>query len=117
MRRPCWRNSAWGVSPRGACYLLREVFGLEDRCLLVPPSEKEGRFVLREVLRAGNFGQSNADIRRGGGKTAAYFLSSSPTACASSRPIPVKPRGDMPSGDGNGCIGSAKGMCKKILFL
>ena len=59
----------------GGMYLLREVFGLEDRCLLVPPSEKEGRFVLREVLLAGNFGQSNADIRRGGGKTAAYFLS------------------------------------------
>lgn len=37
--------------------------------------EKEERFVLREVLRAGNFGQYNADIRRNGGKTAAYFLS------------------------------------------
>ena len=59
----------------GVMYLLQEVFGLEDRCLLVPPSEKEGRLVLREVLRAGNFGQYSADIHRSGGKSAAYFLS------------------------------------------
>ncbi len=38
-------------------YIMKEVFGLEDNRLIVPPDVKRGRLVLNEVLEAGNFGQ------------------------------------------------------------
>lgn len=38
-------------------YIMKEVFGLEDTRLIVPPDVKRGRLVLKEVLEAGNFGQ------------------------------------------------------------
>ena len=38
-------------------YIMKEVFGLEDDRLIVPPDVKRGRLVLKEVLEAGNFGQ------------------------------------------------------------
>ena len=38
-------------------YIMKEVFGLEDSRLIVPPDVKRGRLVLKEVLEAGNFGQ------------------------------------------------------------
>lgn len=37
-------------------YILKEVFGLEDDFLITPVDEKEGKFLLDEVMRAGNFG-------------------------------------------------------------
>ena len=38
-------------------YIMKEVFGLEDNRLIVPPDVKRGRLVLKEVLEAGNFGR------------------------------------------------------------
>ena len=38
-------------------YIMKEVFGLEDNRLIVPPDVKRGRLVLKEALEAGNFGQ------------------------------------------------------------
>ena len=38
-------------------YIMKEVFGLEDNRLIVPPDVKRGRLVMKEVLEAGNFGQ------------------------------------------------------------
>lgn len=38
-------------------YIMKEVLGLEDSRLIVPPDVKRGRLVLKEVLEAGNFGQ------------------------------------------------------------
>lgn len=38
-------------------YIMKEVFGLEDNRLIVPPDVKRGRLVLKVVLEAGNFGQ------------------------------------------------------------
>ena len=38
-------------------YIMKEVLGLEDNRLIVPPDVKRGRLVLKEVLEAGNFGQ------------------------------------------------------------
>jgi hypothetical protein len=40
-----------------AMYVLQEVFGLHDDYLLCEPSEKSGKFILNEILIAGNFGQ------------------------------------------------------------
>ena len=38
-------------------YIMQEVFGMPAYRLIVPPHEKYGKFVLNEVLEAGNFGQ------------------------------------------------------------
>ena len=38
-------------------YIMLEVFGLPASRLIVPPNEKYGKFVLNEVLEAGNFGK------------------------------------------------------------
>ena len=38
-------------------YIMQEVFGMPASRLIVPPNEKYGRFVLNEVLEAGNFGK------------------------------------------------------------
>ena len=38
-------------------WVLHEVLGLEDRYLIVKPNEKEGRFLLNEIMIGGNFGQ------------------------------------------------------------
>ena len=38
-------------------YIMKEIFGLEDNRLIVPPDVKRGRLVLKEVLEAGNFGR------------------------------------------------------------
>ena len=46
-------------------YIMKEVFGLEDNRLIVPPDVKRGRLVLKEVLEAGNFGKHDARNRFG----------------------------------------------------
>ena len=38
-------------------YIMQEVFGMPASRLIVPPNEKYGKFVLNEVLEAGNFGK------------------------------------------------------------
>jgi len=47
-------------------WMMNEVFGLDERFLVVPPDEKEGRFLLAEVMAGGNFGKydSRADRSR-----------------------------------------------------
>ena len=41
----------------GIMYIMKEVFGMPANRLIVPPNEKYGKFVLNEVLEAGNFGR------------------------------------------------------------
>lgn len=43
----------------GLMWVLREYFGLDERYLLMEPDEKEGRFILNEVLLTGNMGHSD----------------------------------------------------------
>ena len=49
----------------GIMYIMQEVFGIPASRLIVPPNEKYGRFVLNEVLEAGNFGRHDARNRFG----------------------------------------------------
>ena len=49
-------------------YIMQEVFGMPVSRLIVPPNEKYGRFVLNEVLEAGNFGKHDERNRFGRSK-------------------------------------------------
>ena len=49
----------------GIMYIMQEVFGMPASQLMVRPNEKYGKFVLNEVLEAGNFGRHDARNRFG----------------------------------------------------
>lgn len=40
-------------------FVMKEVFGLSDDRMIAPMDEKEGKFLLDEIMRGGNFGQYN----------------------------------------------------------
>ena len=44
-------------------YVEREVFGLQEEHMLCEPDEKAGKYLLDEMMRAGNFGQYDPRIR------------------------------------------------------
>lgn len=48
---------------RAVMYIMVELFGMERRYLLFEPDEREGKFLIEEVLTGGNFGQY--DMRLG----------------------------------------------------
>ena len=52
----------------GIMYIMQVVFGMPASRLIVPPNEKYGRFVLNEVLEAGNFGKHDERNRFGKSK-------------------------------------------------
>ena len=49
----------------GIMYIMQKVFGMPASRLIVPPNEKYGKFMLNEVLEAGNFGRHDARNRFG----------------------------------------------------
>ena len=58
------RRLGMGRFARGLMWVLREYFGLEEQYLLMEPDEKEGRFIIQEVMLTGNMGHS--DTRKWG---------------------------------------------------
>lgn len=55
-------------------WIMQEVFGLERERLLCEPDEKEGRYILAEVMAGGNFGHHDERIRKvGKGKWQSVF--------------------------------------------
>lgn len=59
---------------RATMYVMREVFGLEEEYLLVAPDEKAGRFLLDEIMQAGNFGKYDTRLERKRNETAWFRL-------------------------------------------
>ena len=53
---------------RAVMWVLQEVYGLPDRYLLTSPDEEEGRFLLSEIMLAGNFGQHDERLQRAEGE-------------------------------------------------
>ena len=49
---------------RATMYVMREVFSIDERLMLVAPEEKAGKFLLDEIMQAGNFGKYDARIDR-----------------------------------------------------
>lgn len=50
---------------RGVMWVLQEVFGLEREYMIGEPLEKEGRFILSEVMAGGNFGHHDERLLSG----------------------------------------------------
>lgn len=44
---------------RGLMWVLQELFGLEKALFIIVPDEKEGRFILNEIMQTGNMGHSD----------------------------------------------------------
>lgn len=58
----------------GVMWIMQKVFGLERERLLCEPDEKEGRYILAEVMVGGNFGHHDERIRKvGKGKWQSVF--------------------------------------------
>lgn len=43
-------------------YVLKRVFNIDDKYIIVPPIEKEGKALLHEIMEKGNFGKYSPDI-------------------------------------------------------
>ena len=56
-------------------YVLEKVFGLDKNMLIVEPNQKEGAFLLSEILLAGNFGQFDSRIDRTKNSNISFFIS------------------------------------------
>ena len=51
---------------RACMWVMQEVFGLERQYMVCEPDERSGRFLLNEIMTAGNFGQHDPRLKRGG---------------------------------------------------
>ena len=55
-------------------WVLNEVCGMDEAYLLCEPNEKEGRFLLDEIMRGGNFGHYRSDNRKRNSATRMHAL-------------------------------------------
>lgn len=58
------RSLKMGKFAGAVMWVLQDVFGLDDKYLITAPNEKDGRFLLEEIMIAGNFGHYDKRIAR-----------------------------------------------------
>lgn len=56
-------------------WVMKDVFGLEDEYLLCEPDEKEGRFLLDEIMSTGNMGRGESRFKRDDSNAVLRFIS------------------------------------------
>lgn len=66
---------------RATMWLMREVFGMEERYMLCEPDADNGRFLLEEVLRSGNFGNGDERDRISSSALQRYLYNLKRDAC------------------------------------
>ena len=54
-------------------WVLQQVFAIDDRYMLTVPDEREGRFLLDEIMQAGNFGQYDQRLQHQQGESALHW--------------------------------------------
>ena len=54
-------------------WVLQQVFGMDSRYLLTAPNEQEGRFLLSEIMLAGNFGQYDERLQHVKGESRLHW--------------------------------------------
>ena len=63
------RSFGMGKFASAVIWVLHEVFAMPALCYICEPNEKEGRILLAEIMKGGNFGQydtRDAELKRGG---------------------------------------------------
>lgn len=53
---------------KGLMWVMHEALGMQRDWMLWEPDEKEGRYILKQVMRGGNFGHHDQRLTHGGGK-------------------------------------------------
>jgi hypothetical protein len=64
------RSLKMGRFASAVMWVLQAVYGMDDRYLLVAPDEREGVFLLVEIMLAGNFGQYDERLQHEQGESA-----------------------------------------------
>ena len=54
-------------------WVLQQVFAMDDRYQLTAPDEREGRFLLSEIMQAGNFGQHDERLHHEQGESTLHW--------------------------------------------
>ena len=67
------RSLRMGRFASAVMWALQEVYGMDERYLLTVPNEKEGRFLLNEIMLAGNFGQYDERLQHERGESALHW--------------------------------------------
>ena len=56
---------------KGLMWVMHEALGMPQEWMLWEPDEKEGRYILKQVMRGGNFGHHDERLKHSGGKLGA----------------------------------------------
>ena len=56
---------------KGLMWVMHEALGMSREWMLWEPDEKEGRYILKQVMRGGNFGHHDERLKHSGGKLGA----------------------------------------------
>ena len=56
---------------KGLMWVMHEALGMQRDWMLWEPDEKEGRYILKQVMRGGNFGHHDERLKHYGGKLGA----------------------------------------------